>query len=137
MDLQDFVSKSLKAAMFSGALGATAVTLVAAPADAEACPGVIATVLNDCALDDMHKAVGSPLNQLNPLNSGGFQPARPAPVPLVYTGPVPPAPVLPVYRDPMPPVFPPFGYAPPRPVFPVYGGPLPPAYGAPPILPYR
>jgi hypothetical protein len=63
---------------------------------ANACPGAIATGLSiivgdrACALDDVHKAVGSPLNQFNPMQGGGFQAAvsPPPPPPPVRFGSV-------------------------------------------------
>lgn len=48
-----------------GVLAFGAASMAAIPA-AHACKGVIATVLNRCELDTIHKAIGSPLNNLVP-----------------------------------------------------------------------
>ena len=44
----------------------------------------------NCALDDLHKAIGRPLNQLDPRVGGTFQSAQPAqlPVPPVFVPPM-------------------------------------------------
>jgi hypothetical protein len=44
----------------------------------------------NCALDDLHKAIGRPLNQLDPRVGGTFQPTQPAqlPMPLVFVPPM-------------------------------------------------
>jgi hypothetical protein len=44
----------------------------------------------NCALDALHKPIGSPLNQLEPRVGGTFQPAQPAqlPVPPVFVPPI-------------------------------------------------
>jgi hypothetical protein len=59
---------------------------------ANACSGAISTGLSvfmgsgACQLDDIHKDLGSPLNQFNPMQGGGFQAAGPPPVPQVRFG---------------------------------------------------
>ncbi len=81
-------------------IGTAAATMALAPKAEAACSGVGAQILDTftggtgaaCALDDVHRAIGSPLNQLNPLNRGGV-PGGGVPVPMGGVPFPPPAPI--------------------------------------------
>jgi hypothetical protein len=84
------LSRLVAVATVASVLGVTAVISVT---PASACPGVIATVLNNCALDDAHKALGSPLNNwpnvlgLPQNGSGGVLPNN-MPLPPIVNNPM-------------------------------------------------
>jgi hypothetical protein len=85
-----------KFAILSAVLAAIAFAApLSVSSSAQACPGVIATMLNNCQLDEIHRAVGSPLNQLVPQIP---QPAAPAPISPAYV----PGPQMQMAMQPMP-----------------------------------
>jgi hypothetical protein len=84
--MRQCVAAKLFELRFAAAIAVVGLGCLGAIPAAQACPGVIATIVGHCELDDLHKAIGSPLNRLvqqNPIGAPAQQ--QPAPIQMVAT----------------------------------------------------